>query len=158
MLPKGKNYGIYASSDGFYSVNENIETKDLSNFKTVEKNILLFPVEKGETIRLNNIFFDFGKATLRKESYPELERVIALLEKNQKLKIEIQGHTDNVGDDNSNLILSENRAKAVKEYILKNGIKENQIASKGFGESKPIVPNTTDANRQENRRVDFLIL
>ena len=107
---------------------------------------------------MNNIFFDFGKATLRNESYPELERVISLLEKNPKLSIEIQGHTDNVGDDNSNLTLSENRAKAVKDYILNKGIKEKQITSKGFGESKPIVPNTSDTNRQENRRVDFLIL
>lgn len=158
MLPKGKNYGIYASSEGYYSINENIETKNLSSFKMLEKNILLFPIEKGETIRLNNIFFDIGKASLRDESYPELERVINLLKKDSKLSIEIQGHTDNVGDDNSNLILSENRAKAVKEYIISKGVQEKQISSKGFGESKPLVPNTTDTNRQENRRVDFLIL
>jgi len=157
-LPKGKNYGVYATSEGYYAINENIDLKNLATFTSIDKNIYLSPVEKGETIRLSNVFFDFGKATLRTESFAELDRVVALLNENNNLTIQIQGHTDNVGDDSSNLTLSDNRAKAVKNYILKKGIKDSRVISKGFGETKPLNKNVTEQERQENRRVEFLIL
>jgi outer membrane protein OmpA-like peptidoglycan-associated protein len=157
MLPKGHTYGIYAESEGYYAMNERIDLKELAAYETIDKNIYLTPVAKGESIRLNNVFFDFGKATLRAESFAELDRVVALMKENPKLAIQIQGHTDNVGDDAANLTLSENRARTVMEYLLKHEVKSTRVSAKGFGETQPLNSNATDTERQENRRVVFVI-
>ena len=107
---------------------------------------------------MNNVFFDFDKYDLRPESFIELDRVVKLLKENPAIEIEMSAHTDARGSDEYNFTLSDNRAKSVREYILSKGISPNRIISQGYGETKPVMPNDTDENRQLNRRVEFTIL
>jgi OmpA-OmpF porin, OOP family len=158
VLPYGKNYGFRASADKFISVSDNIDLTKVEQYTEIKRDLYLFPLEVGQTIRLNNIFFDFGKATLRQESFPELDRLVEIMKENTKMEIELSGHTDNVGSDADNLKLSDDRAKSVRDYIVSKGIKAERINAKGYGESKPVADNGTEEGRQENRRVEFTIL
>lgn len=157
-LPRGKAYSFLAEKEGFYSVTENIDLTNLEEYQEINKDLYLSPVEVGQTVRLNNIFFVFGKADLKDESKYELDRLYSVLHSTPSLKIVIQGHTDNTGDDNFNQTLSEDRAKAVYEYLLSKGISANQILYKGFGETKPVKDNHTEQGRAYNRRVEFVVL
>lgn len=158
VLPAGEVYSFLASKNGFYSVSENIDLSKLTEYKELERNLYLAPLEVGESIRLNNLFFDFNKATLRLESTAELDRVIKLLNQNPEMVIEIAGHTDNIGDDMVNNKLSNERAKAVELYLESKEIAADRIVSKGYGKTKPVASNATDEGRQKNRRVEFIIL
>ncbi len=158
VLPYGKNYSFRATANRFISVSENLNLDSIAEYKEIKRDLYLVPIEVGQTVRLNNIFFDFGKATLRTESYPELDRVVKVLLENQTMEIEMSGHTDNVGSDEDNLSLSGNRAKAVRDYIISKGIVEGRIIANGYGETKPLATNDTDEGRQMNRRVEFTIL
>lgn len=158
VLPYGKNYGFMASAEKFISVSDNMDLTKVEKFVEIKRDLYLVPFEIGQTIRLNNIFFDFGKATLRPESYPELDRLVAIMSDNDKMQIELSGHTDNVGSAADNLKLSDDRAKAVTEYLVAKGIKAERIASKGYGETKPVAGNETEEGKQLNRRVEFTIL
>ena len=158
VLPASQAYSFLAMKDKFYSVSENIDLRGLQEYKEIERNLYLAPIAVGETIRLNNLFFDFSKSALRSESAAELERVIKLLTDNPNMVIEISGHTDNVGGDLSNNKLSFNRATAVKTYLVDKGFKATRIQAKGYGKTKPVGSNDTEAGRQENRRVEFRIL
>jgi OmpA-OmpF porin, OOP family len=159
MLPSGVLYGIRATAENYLSVNENL---DLTNFKgdeneTVTKDLFLVPIEKDATVVLNNVFFDFDKAILKSESYPELDRVAETMENRPTLSIEISGHTDSVGPEQYNLGLSERRAEAVAEYLRSKGIANDRLIVKYYGETVPVEPNTTVEGRSKNRRVDFKI-
>ncbi|KUO59095.1 hypothetical protein APF79_10760 [bacterium BRH_c32] len=112
----------------------------------------------GTTFQLNNVYFDFNKSTLLADSYDELDRVVKFLTDNAKVEIEISGHTDNVGADKYNMELSQKRADATKAYIVSKGIASNRITTKGYGKTKPLTSNATDAGREQNRRVEFTIL
>jgi outer membrane protein OmpA-like peptidoglycan-associated protein len=158
ILPRGVNYGFKSSAEGFISVSENLDLTSLKEYKEIEKNLYLVPVEIGQTIRLNNIFFDTGLAVLREESENELENLKKLLTDNSKMTIEVSGHTDNVGNDASNLKLSSDRAQAVVQWLLDHGINTSRLTSKGYGETKPIGVNTTEEGKQLNRRVEFTII
>lgn len=158
VLPYGKKYGFSAKANDFISVSDNIDLTNIAEYKEINRDLFLVPIEVGEIVRLNNIFFDFAKATLRDESIPELDRVVAILINNPSMEIQMAGHTDNVGSDDANLQLSRERAKAVKEYIVSKGIKESRIISKGFGKTKPVSTNETEEGKQLNRRVEFTIL
>jgi outer membrane protein OmpA-like peptidoglycan-associated protein len=115
-------------------------------------------VEVGAKVVLKNIYFETGKAVLKSESFAELDKVVKFLLENSDLKIEISGHTDNVGSLKINTTLSEARAKAVVDYFAKKGIAVEQMVYKGYGPNQPIAPNTTKAGKQLNRRVEFKIL
>jgi outer membrane protein OmpA-like peptidoglycan-associated protein len=156
-LPKGNWYGFQARAAGFIPVSENLDLKNLSSYAEKEINLYLVPIEKGQVVRLNNIFFDFGKASLRETSDNELERLVKLLRENPGMKIEIGGHTDNKGSDAFNLQLSNDRARAVADFILSKGIAGERITYKGYGETKPVAGNDTDEGTQMNRRVEFTI-
>jgi len=158
VLPYGKLYGILAKAVGHISVSDNLDLAQVAEYKEIQKDLYLSPVEVGEIIRLNNIFFDYDKATLRPESYPELERVIAFLKENPKVEIELSGHTDNRGKDEYNLNLSQARANAVVEYIIQHGIDASRLIAKGYGETRPVASNDTEEGMQLNRRVEFEIL
>ncbi len=158
VLPKGAVYGFRAEAKGFIPVSENIDLKELDEYAEKQVELFLVPLEKGQTIRLNNIFFDFDKAELKPESYPELNRLVHILNLNPEMEIQISGHTDNFGTKQYNLKLSKNRADAVVQYILENGITPSRISSVSFGKSKPIATNETEEGRQLNRRVEFTIL
>lgn len=157
-LPIGVYYSYLAKANKYLTVSENVDAREIGETSIIEKNLYLVPVEIGQIIRLNNIFFDFGKATLRPESYAELDEVVNVLKNNSKMEIEMSGHTDNVGSDDANLKLSEERAKAVKDYIVSKGIAESRIISKGYGKTKPVSTNDNEEGRQLNRRVEFTIL
>ena len=112
--------------------------------------------EKG-SIALHNILFDTGKATIKPESAKELATVIEVLKADATLKIEVQGHTDNVGAKAANLTLSQQRADAVRDYLIKTGgIAAARLTAVGFGDTKPVAPNTTDAGKALNRRVELV--
>ncbi len=112
----------------------------------------------GETYKLKNINFETGKSKLIDESIAELDKLAEYLKNNKNIKIEIDGYTDNVGTEKFNLKLSENRAKAVKNYLVKKDIDKERITYKGFGSSLPIATNYTPEGRKLNRRVEFKIL
>lgn len=157
-LPAGKYYSYLAKADNYLPVSENFDARDITDTKVVENDLYLVPTEVGQTIRLNNIFFDSGKSILKPESNGELNTVVDLLNNSPKMEIEISGHTDNVGTAEANLKLSDDRAKAVKAYLDSKGIKAERVAAKGYGETKPIAPNETSEGRQTNRRVEFTIV
>jgi outer membrane protein OmpA-like peptidoglycan-associated protein len=114
-------------------------------------------LEKGQSVLVNNIFFDTGKWDLRPESSPELKRIAELLKKNPSMAITIAGYTDNVGAKKANLELSRRRAQAVFSYFITLGIDGKRLSAKGFGAEKPIAANTSEEGRQQNRRVEFII-
>ena len=166
VLPYDKNYSIRASADKFFAISENLNLDSLikAGYKEIHKDLYLAPIEIGQVFRLNNVFFDFDKYNLRPESYVELDRVVKFLNEYSNIEIEMSAHTDFKGADDYNMVLSDNRAKSVMEYILGKGIAATRIISKGYGETKPVAANTnadgTDnpEGRQLNRRVEFKIL
>ncbi len=157
-LPAGRLYGFLASSDQYISVNENVDLKDLDEYRELERDLYLVPIVIGEKVRLNNIFFETGKWDLLPESFTELDKLVKILNDNQTMEIEINGHTDNVGNDESNLTLSQKRAASVVNYLLSKGIVSTRLDSSGFGETQPVATNDTDKGRALNRRVEFVIV
>jgi len=160
VLPYDKNYLIRATADKFFAQSENLNLDSLVKvgYKEIHKDLYLVPIEIGQIVRLNNVFFDFDKWDLRPESFVELDRVVKLLKENPAIEIEMSAHTDSYGSDEYNFKLSDNRARSVMEYILSKGIAINRIISHGYGETVPVAANDTPENRQLNRRVEFKIL
>ncbi len=157
-LPAGKNYGIAVKKDGYLFQSENFDIPASAAFQEVVKDIALKSVDVGSTIVLKNIFFDLGKATLRSESTNELERLGKLLYDNPTLKIEISGHTDNKGSAELNKKLSDERAKAVVDYLISKGITGDRLTYVGYGKDQPLASNDTEEGRQQNRRTEFKII
>lgn len=158
ILRKGTFYSFEAKADNFIGESYSFNTTNLNNFGRITKDYKLSPIEKNETIRLNNIFFDTDKAELLPESFMELDKLIALLNQNIKIKIEIGGHTDDVASDSYNQKLSQLRAESVRNYLVSKGINTDRVLAKGYGENKPCVLNDSPENRAINRRVEFTIL
>ena len=166
VLPYDKNYSIRATADKFFAISENLNLDSLvkAGYVEIHKDLYLVPIEIGQVVRLNNVFFDFDKWDLRGESFLELDRVVKLLKENPAIVIEMSAHTDSRGSDDYNLTLSDNRARSVMNYILSKDIAPERISSKGYGETAPVAPNAnTDGSdnpegRQLNRRVEFKIL
>ncbi|MHA8088194.1 OmpA family protein [Aquirufa sp. Wall-65K1] len=160
VLPYGVNYGITAKAKGFLPSSINIDLSKLRGryLELDERDLVMAPIAKGSSMTINNLFFETGKATLTPESDPELKRIVQVMQENASLQIEISGHTDNTGSDELNNKLSQDRADAVKNYLLNAGVKSDRIRTKGYGKTKPKADNTTDEGRQMNRRVEFAIL
>lgn len=150
-------YMITASAEGYMNATDSIEAVDdaLSPFT---RDLYLLPIEVGVTVRLKNIYFDFDRTTLKDESFPELNKVVDFLKQNETVEIEISGHTDNRGSDEYNVNLSQGRSQAVVDYIIGQGIDEFRLVARGYGETKAIDTNDTDAGRANNRRVEFTVL
>jgi len=108
--------------------------------------------------RLRNVFFDTGKATLRPESFAALGELVDIMEHKSTMVIEIVGHTDNVGEPDDNMSLSQNRADAVMNYLIKEGIGEDRLQAVGYGETKSVADNDTPEGRQKNRRTEIRVL
>ncbi len=123
-----------------------------------EKKFKAENIEVGTIIELENIEFETNSADLKESSFLELNELLALMKSNSTLKIEIQGHTDNVGNDSANQLLSEKRAKRIYNYLLSKSINPAHLNYRGFGKSKPIADNSTTEGRSRNRRVEFLVL
>lgn len=154
----GARYGAAASLTGFLSQSVNFDFNKTTKSDSIQQDLYLTPIEKGAAIVINNIFFDFDKDLLKTSSYAELNRILAYMKDGQLKKIEISGHTDSVGDDAYNLRLSDKRAKAVFNYLRSQGISEDRMVAKGYGETVPKVANDTKENRGINRRVEFKII
>lgn len=118
----------------------------------------LKPVHLGKTITLTNIYFPQGRAELLPESSVELNRLVTLLNQNPGMEIQVSGHTDNQGDEQKNLELSLQRAKAVKTYLIRKGISAARVEELGFGSSKPVAGNEQEDTRKLNRRVEFKVV
>lgn len=157
VLPYGTIYSFRAAKQEFYPVSDNINVSNITEYAEIERNLYLSPIEVGQTIRLNNIFFDNNESTLKEESFAELNRLVELLKENKKMKISLGGHTDNVGSDAYNLKLSDDRVNSVIKYVTENGIDASRLSGKGYGETKPIATNDTDEGKALNRRVEFTI-
>lgn len=157
-LPYGKTYAIYAEAKGYYSIHQNLDLTKSEKGASIEQTLVMMPLKQGQTIRINNLFFDTGSAELRNESFSELDQLVDILNNDQQIKIKIIGHTDDVGNDQTNLTLSQNRAKSVMDYLINKGVAKNRLQSIGMGEKKPVKPNDSDENRQLNRRVEFTVL
>lgn len=158
-LPAGDQYDIFIM--GFKdSVSQNVlEIPALgpnSFYKDAFKVNLEF--EPSKIFVLNNVEFDFGKATLRPESYAVLDDLVEYLKRKPKVRIEIGGHTDNVGTDAKNKILSMERAKSIVAYLIAKGIEESRVEANGYGAEEPIEENDTEEGRQKNRRTEVKIL
>ncbi len=156
-LPSGE-YALNASADGylFFSKNYNVATSTVNEPVTLE--VPLSPLTAGSTIALRNIFFNTASYDLLPASNAELDKLVKLLQSNPTLRIELGGHTDNVGADAANLTLSDQRAKAVREFVIAKGIEADRITAAGYGETKPIATNDTEEGRAQNRRTEVTVL
>lgn len=141
----------------FYSQNLKITQEDQQKEKKeINVDVRMRPMGVGSTVILSNIFFNTGEFILRSESYPELEKILKYLENSPKLKVQVNGHTDNVGEASYNKTLSRKRAEAVKDYLIKGGIGEDRLRAKGFGEERPLVSNDDEfEGRELNRRTEI---
>jgi outer membrane protein OmpA-like peptidoglycan-associated protein len=157
-LPSGKNYAMTIKAKDYLFHSENFNIPPATNYQEIIKDIAMNKLAAGTKVILNNIFFEYGKTVLRTTSYPELNRVVKLLEAYPKLKIEISGHTDNKGSLAVNKRISESRAKAVVDYLLGKGIEETRLTYKGYAYLQPVATNDTEEGRQRNRRVEFKII
>ena len=153
----GKSYKFAANALGYAFFSRGFKPDTVDVFKDRLKKIPLALLKKDAIVQLQDINFETGKADLKPESNEELDRLVSLLEGNQTIKVEISAHTDDVGNDDSNLKLSEKRAKTVVDYLTTKGIKAERMTAKGYGETQPLGANDTDENKAKNRRVQFKI-
>jgi outer membrane protein OmpA-like peptidoglycan-associated protein len=160
VVPLKKAYSLNASKKGFISISENLDLSKDRRFREIKKNISLIPIKEGQTMVLNNLFFNQSKFDILFSSYPELNRIIKLMQEYPTMQVIIEGHTDG-SDENMilNVKLSQERANEVKKYLVEKGqIDTKRIQTKGWGQSKPIASNATEETRKKNRRVEFTIL
>lgn len=157
-LPVGKDYAFNVNRKGYLFYSGNFSLKQQSPDSIYEKNIPLQPLEVNAAVVLNNVFFDINKFDLKTESQVELDKLLQLLIDNPTIKMEIGGHTDNIGKPADNLTLSNNRAKAVVNYIVSKGIPALRLSAKGYGETKPVADNKTDTGRTLNRRTEMKVI
>jgi OmpA-OmpF porin, OOP family len=157
-IPVGAKYGYLAQSDGYMSVNQSLDATNLEEAQTITQDLYLMPIKKGTSLALNNIFFDYNKSDLNKESFAELNRLTDMMKANPKMKIAIGGHTDSKGSDEYNLMLSKTRAEAVQNYLLSKGIPQERMAIKMLGKSDPLTLNEENPDGAAlNRRVDITV-
>ncbi len=158
-LPPNKNYALNVSKKGYLFYSDNFSLKEpAAADKPYSLNVPLQPIDTGSTVVLKNIFFDTDKFELKSESKAELGKLISFLNMNKNVKVELSGHTDNVGDKKHNLALSQSRAQSVFDYLIQNGILAQRLTYKGYGDIKPKVANDTPENRSKNRRTELKII
>ncbi len=157
-LPEGDVYDIRIMSIGDELEYNTLEIPALKEGERYENMELEIMYEAAKDYTLNNLQFDTGKSTIKTVSFSILDNVAELLVLKPTMKIEIAGHTDSDGDDSANLLLSQQRADAVKQYLIKKGIAANRMTAKGYGESRPAADNATTAGKQQNRRTEIRIL
>lgn len=157
-LPAGKNYRISIDDSASLFHSEHIYLPEGEGYASIEKDIALNSIKKGASIRLNNVFFSTGEAILSKESDKELETIVQLLQDYPKVRIEIGGHTDNIGTDEDNNILSKKRAEAVVNYLHSKGVSLERLLAKGYGSTFPIADNRTEEGRKQNRRTEMKVI
>jgi len=164
LLYESDTVEVKSKVDGYYSYTEllvaSCDTCPIyQHTVTMEKRKPLFENAKvNDIVKLDKIYFDQSSFILRSDSYPQLEELYKALETNPKLRIEISGHTDNVGNAKLNQLLSENRARVIHNYLVGKGIDSKRLKFAGYGQTKPVSPNDTEENKSKNRRVECLVL
>lgn len=154
---KNTLYSAEITAEGYAYYKETFETGAESNYITRTVYLDKGKVKTGYTFSADNIYFDSGSASIRPESIPALERLNDFMRNNPGIKIEISGHTDNVGTAEYNMKLSKKRAEAVSEYLFGRGVKKNRISAEGYGYSNSAASNDSEVNRQKNRRVEITV-
>ncbi len=157
-LPEKKSYMVDFRASGFLSDMKRINIPETYSDESYNLDVTLMKVKVGKKVVLNNILFETGKSVLTTSSYEELDRLLGILEDNPLMRIEISGHTDNTGSLALNMRLSETRAQAVVEYLVRKGVDRSRLEYKGYGPDQPIADNATAEGRKMNRRVEFKIL
>ena len=158
MLPTKQSYTISATKKGFIAVSEPLDFTKENNFKEVKKNIYLLPIEAGQKMTLNSVFFEQSKAIIIDTSFPELDRIVRAMKENPTMEIMLEGHTDNQGDWNANLLLSKERVEEVQKYLAIKGINMKRIQVQGYGSTRPVASNNSEEKRRLNRRVEVTII
>ena len=157
-LPSGINYGISIAAPDHLFHSENVDIPQATGYQEIIKEIGLKSLEVGSKVVLKNIFFDYNKSSIKSSSLPELERLVELLITEMGVKIEISGHTDNIGSGSYNQKLSEERAKSVVDFLVELGISPERLKYAGYGFDRPIADNSTEEGRKQNRRTEFSII
>jgi outer membrane protein OmpA-like peptidoglycan-associated protein len=157
VLPSGVQYGVRAEAKGYLAENASMDVTAKDKYSEQTQDLFLVPFNVGQTVKLNNIFFQQSRYYLTTPSYPELLRLIRILRDYPTVEIKISGHTDNQGDPALNMKLSVDRVNEVKKYLSTHGIKAERISTEGFGGTKPIASNEQEETRRLNRRVEFTI-
>ncbi|MBC7447784.1 MAG: OmpA family protein, partial [Hymenobacteraceae bacterium] len=159
MLPSdGTPYALEIQRPDYMFYNRNVDVPRQLAAEADLHEISLSKLEVGKTLVLNNLYFDYGKATIAARSQPELKRLLDLLKTNSHLKVEIGGHTDNKGSADFNQRLSEQRAASVTKYMQQRGVAANRLRAIGYGLRQPVAPNDSEENRQRNRRTELKVL
>ncbi|MGN7204241.1 OmpA family protein [Pedobacter sp. SAFR-022] len=157
VMPVGSNYSLNVSAKGYLFYSDHFELQEKNGNKPVELIVYMERIKTGSNLTLKNIFFDTNMSTLLPPSLTELEILLGLLRENPKMTIEIQGHTDNTGNDVQNMALSNARAKAVYNYLLEQNVEAERLKYKGYGKDKPLANNASPEGRQKNRRTSFVV-
>lgn len=158
-LPIDKNYALNVSHNGYLFYSANFSLKELTDkTKPFLMDVPLESIDTGNVVELKNVFFETAKFDLKAESKIELNKLVTFLTLNKTLRIQLSGHTDNIGDKKMNQLLSQNRAKSVYEYLSANGIDAKRLTYVGYGDTKPKVKNDSDENRAINRRTEFKVI
>lgn len=158
-LPSGKSYALNVSRKDYLFYSDNFMMTDpKSAAEPFLKDVLMHPMKAGESIVLKNIFFATDSFALKEASKIELGKLLHFMKANPGLKIEIGGHTDNVGDKKYNQLLSEKRARSVFDYLVSDGILASRLLFKGYGDSKPVADNNSEKGRAQNRRTEFTVV
>jgi outer membrane protein OmpA-like peptidoglycan-associated protein/tetratricopeptide (TPR) repeat protein len=157
-LPVGKDYAFNVNRKGYLFFSDNYSLKNKAADSTYQKDIPLQPIEVQAGIVLRNLFFETNKYDIKPESEVELDKVVQFLQDNPTVKIQMEGHTDNVGNAADNQKLSQARAYAVVNYLVEKGIKGTRLVAKGFGATKPVADNKLEAGRAQNRRTELRVL
>ncbi len=157
-LPLGKDYAFSVNRKGYLFYSDNYSLDNKKEDSVYVKNIALQPIEVNAGVVLRNIFFDFNQYELKPGSRVELDKLVQLMQENPTVKIRLEGHTDNVGSAAQNMKLSENRAKAVVEYLVSRGIARDRLSAQGLGASRPVATNETEEGRAQNRRTELKVI
>ncbi len=158
VLTQGAEYALYVNRKDYLFRSLNFNYSERKDYEPIVLDIELERATEGTTAVLQNIFFDVDKYDLKDKSITELDKVTRFLKDNPALKVEISGHTDNVGSDAYNIELSQKRAQSVYNHLIANGIDAKRLSTKGYGASRPLADNSTESGRQQNRRIEFKLL
>ena len=158
ILSRGRQYGYHAQAEGYISINKHIDLENITEYGEITQDLYLIPLEKGQTMTLNNVFFERMKPDILPESHGELERLVSVMKEYPRMEIQLSGHTDNRGLATSKMELSHLRVEAIKTYLTKQGIDKDRIRLKAYGSSRPVASNRYEQTRKLNRRVEVKIL
>jgi outer membrane protein OmpA-like peptidoglycan-associated protein len=158
LLERGKHYSVSVEENGYFTTHDNISIPEMQGYTVIHQDMEVYPLKQGQKMNLNHVFFKQSRAVLLESSFAQLDEVVKLMMNNPTLEIELHGHTDGIGDPQSNFKLSEKRVETIKDYFVSRGVPAGRIHTKAFGGTRPIASNDTEETRKLNRRVEFLIV